>query len=622
MSSQYIQISATTVTEPKYEKITLTNPSNLNISINYRNASDEKWVYQEIIRPGETKNIWALKDTLQVPDFFKSDLNIQSSAFLRGCGGQVNPGPPEIYFYLSSIASNPPTIKVEYRIQDITNGLNLNNFDDPWILLNTLTPATCPNYTYFGNVPNPYCTWAVIYKITDVSNNRVNFYWGGTELDGCPLPIDRDACYPNSFPQQFGYTANCGYPIWMGGGACYTIPWAQYFTLLDTPDLYPNCPLDFDVDFTCTYSPDTITISAINYSGGFPPYQSATSYFSSEVQALANTSWGPNCWETCGVGFGVPATSDDTYWLVVKDSIGNILAKSITTDCIPNPTPTPTNTQTQTNTPTNTQTPTNTVTPSPTGTLIPPTDTPTPTPTETPTNTPSVTPTNTPTNTETPTNTTTPTPTNTSTQTNTPTSTTTTTLTSTPTETPTNTPTETPTNTSTGTPTQTPTPTNTETPTQTPTPTNTETPTNTSTGTPTQTPTPTNTETPTQTPTPTNTETPTQTPTPTNTDTPTQTPTPTNTETPTQTPTNTPTPSVTAEPTPTPTPVWTYINVTQYLDCIQSSSPGEYQMRIPSTMGGTWFNTGDGYQYQFDSNQFPPFSSTLEAISSSSSCIS
>jgi hypothetical protein len=227
----------------------------------------------------------------------------------------------------------------------------------------------------------------------------------------------------------------------MGGGACYTIPWAQYFTLLDTPDLYPNCPLDFDVDFTCTYSPDTITISAINYSGGFPPYQSATSYFSSEVQALANTSWGPNCWETCGVGFGVPATSDDTYWLVVKDSIGNILAKSITTDCIPNPTPTPTNTQTQTNTPTNTQTPTNT-----------PTNTSTPTQTETPTNTP--------------------------------------TNTSTPTNTPTNTPT------STETPTQTPTPTNTETPTLTPTATNTQTPTNTET----PTNTPTITSTPTSTP--------------------------------------------------------------------------------------------------------------------------
>jgi hypothetical protein len=205
-----------------------------------------------------------------------------------------------------------------------------------------------------------------------------------------------------------------------------------------------------------------VDVNITNIVGGFPPYQTATGVFSSQSAALANTSWNAGCWggylQNCDTSYNVGPV-DDTFWVVVKDSIGNILTKSITTNCIQ-------------------------ITPTPTSTVG-----------ETPT--PSVTQTQTPTNTNTPTNTTTQ----------------------------------------------------------------------------------------------------------------------------TQTPTNTPTPSVTAEPTPTPTPNWTYINVTQYLDCIQNSSPGEYQMRIPSTMGGSWFYTGDGYQYRFDSNQFPPFSSTLEATSSSSGCI-
>jgi hypothetical protein len=40
--------------------------------------------------------------------------------------------------------------------------------------------------------------------------------------------------------------------------------------------------------------------------------------------------------------------ADDTYWLVVKDSVGTILAKSVTTTCYPTPTPTATPTPTPT----------------------------------------------------------------------------------------------------------------------------------------------------------------------------------------------------------------------------------------------------------------------------------
>ena len=161
-----------------------------------------------------------------------------------------------------------------------------------------------------------------------------------------------------------------------------------------------------------------------------------------------------------------------------------------------------------------------------------------------------------------------------------------------------------------------PTPTTTTTPTNTPTVTNTTTPTFTPTNTQTTTPTNTKTNTPTQTETPTST--------PTNTNTPSITPSATVTNTPTATNTATPTntPSVTAEPTPTPTSNWAYYNVTQYLDCIQNSSPGAFQLRAPASLSGSWFYPGDGYQYQFDTNQTPPYSYTLEALSSSSSCIS
>lgn len=63
-----------------------------------------------------------------------------------------------------------------------------------------------------------------------------------------------------------------------------------------------------------------------------------------------------------------------------------------------------------------------------------------------------------------------------------------------------------------------------------------------------------------------------------------------------------------------------YYNVTQFLDCVQNSAPGAYKMRVPTTMGSTWFCGDDGFQYQFDSNQFPPYSYTVTATSSAISC--
>ena len=86
-------------------------------------------------------------------------------------------------------------------------------------------------------------------------------------------------------------------------------------------------PLNFNTTFTCGPGP-AITIEANTISGGSGTYQAGSTYFTSEVAALANASWTSI---TSSISYGVP--SNDTYWIVIKDSLGNILAKSVTTSC-------------------------------------------------------------------------------------------------------------------------------------------------------------------------------------------------------------------------------------------------------------------------------------------------
>ena len=120
----------------------------------------------------------------------------------------------------------------------------------------------------------------------------------------------------------------------------------------------------------------------------------------------------------------------------------------------------------------------------------------------------------------------------------------------------------------------------------------------------------------TPTPTVTQTQTPTITITPTTTTT--QTPTVSQTPTITQTPTKTSTP----EPTPSSTPNYTYYNATQFLNCIQNSSPGAFVLRVPPTLdSGMWWCGDDGFQYQFDTNTSGPvYDVTAVANALPSSC--
>jgi len=136
-------------------------------------------------------------------------------------------------------------------------------------------------------------------------------------------------------------------------------------------------PFNFDVEYVCSL-PCCISVGIANMIGGVPPYQMGVTIFTSKSSALSNTSW-----KIASSGsYGVSSLSDNTFWLGAKDSVGNILAKSVTTFCYSIVTPTPTKTATPTPTPTNTPTPGLFPSQTPTNTQTP-TKTPTPTPTPT-----------------------------------------------------------------------------------------------------------------------------------------------------------------------------------------------------------------------------------------------
>ena len=87
-------------------------------------------------------------------------------------------------------------------------------------------------------------------------------------------------------------------------------------------------PLDFVLTSSCAGI--NITLSMSSYTGGTGPYESGTNYFTSEAAALANTSWvGPPS-GSFAIGIG---STPGTYWMVIRDSLGTLKAKSIYVDC-------------------------------------------------------------------------------------------------------------------------------------------------------------------------------------------------------------------------------------------------------------------------------------------------
>ena len=100
-------------------------------------------------------------------------------------------------------------------------------------------------------------------------------------------------------------------------------------------------------------------------------------------------------------------------------------------------------------------------------------------------------------------------------------------------------------------------------------------------------------------------------------------PTPSNTMTQTPTPsvTHTATPTNTITPTITPTKTGdTFYYATEYLNCVQNSSPGAFILAVPPNLVGySWYCDGDNYQYQITGAATGPTSDRY-AVSGAFSC--
>jgi hypothetical protein len=101
-------------------------------------------------------------------------------------------------------------------------------------------------------------------------------------------------------------------------------------------ELYPTTtttttylPLAFSTSYSCIPEPN-ISISAFSITGGSGLYFAGTTYFLDEPSALANSSWtSPISTVTYNVG-----TTNGSFWIVIIDSVGNILAQEVITACV------------------------------------------------------------------------------------------------------------------------------------------------------------------------------------------------------------------------------------------------------------------------------------------------
>lgn len=88
-------------------------------------------------------------------------------------------------------------------------------------------------------------------------------------------------------------------------------------------------PLNFNIGFICNSVSGETTLFGNSATGGSGTgYQYSSNFFTSEPAALANTSW-VSASSTAFINFLVPGT----YWISLRDSLGNIIAKSVTTTC-------------------------------------------------------------------------------------------------------------------------------------------------------------------------------------------------------------------------------------------------------------------------------------------------
>ena len=101
-------------------------------------------------------------------------------------------------------------------------------------------------------------------------------------------------------------------------------------------ELYPvttttttTLPLEFLLSYECDFG-TVIQITADTITGGAPGYYPANTIFYDEPSALANTSWSPFSVESIGYAVNEP---NNTFWIAIIDSAGNVAVNSITTNC-------------------------------------------------------------------------------------------------------------------------------------------------------------------------------------------------------------------------------------------------------------------------------------------------
>ena len=381
------------------QKLEIKNISLNTILFNYRNTSNGMWFYQNILLPGQVKNIWCYENSLTYSGPTNGLRIIIDTENL--CGLIPTPN-------ITPTNTQTPTVT---PTNTPTPSVTPTNTQTPSVTpTNTQTPSVTPT-----NTPTP-------------TRNRYAFtvFSGANSFDACNQVNPSIIIYG----EKINFDENTIFYDTMVGNSVGILT-----------GYYNNSSV-------------VVQLSSGGEINGFSLCPTLT-------PTPTNTSTPTNTPTVTSTPTETP-TNTPTVTSTPTNTPTNTSTPTNTPTVTQTPTNTPTTTSTPTNTPTVTSTPTETPTNTPTVTQTPtntPTTTETPTNTPTVTTTPSQTPTNTPTVTQTPTNTptVTETPTNTPTTTTTPTPTNTPTVTSTPTNTPTTTttPTNTPTTTTTPTPTAT-----------------------------------------------------------------------------------------------------------------------------------------------------------------------
>ena len=360
-------------------KYILSNTGTTFTTFNYRACSDTQWRYNNILYPGQTKNVWAFENTFQVPDFFLSEVLITNEGDFPPCNPSLF---ANCYQYLIvNFSAETGQIQLVACTNDGPEVLNI----DPQT--SDFYPAT-KVFNFLGE------DWCIS---------------GDTAIE-----IEKNNI------TSFIYSGNC----------CSEIPPTPSATNVTPTPTPTNTPTNTATNTQTPTNTPTPTVTQYN----------CFTTINFDITDCNDTIYWIDCCGTSGttvIPSGTTAFSPPSGCIQTGSVTGPLtnISYVVPCDCVtPTPTPTVTQTETPTNTPTPTQTPT--LTPTPTETEPIPSPSPTcnptntPTPTQTPTEnvpppSPSCSPTYTPTPSCNPTGTPTPT------------------CSSTPTPTPTQTPTET-----------------------------------------------------------------------------------------------------------------------------------------------------------------------------------